>query len=113
MGSKCTLIAVEGDGPHLVGRDWLRRFRLDRHRIQNAQVSDSLNRELDILLTRFAEVFGKSKGPILPYLAKLQLKVQSKASILPSKVYAICLEGRNRGTVRPIRKGLRGKKCNI
>ena len=52
----CTLIVVEGDGPNLVGRDWFRRFRLDWHRIQNAQVSDSLNRGLDILLTRFAEV---------------------------------------------------------
>lgn len=72
------LIVVEGDGPNLVGRDWLRRFRLDWHRIQNVQVSDSLNRGLDILLTRFVEVFVKSKGPILPYVAKLQLKGPSK-----------------------------------
>ena len=25
----CTLIVVEGDGPNVVGRDWLRHFRLD------------------------------------------------------------------------------------
>ena len=74
----CTLIVVEGDGPNLVGRDWLRSFKLDWHRIQKVQVSDSLNRGLDTLLTRFVEVFEKSKSPIVPYLAKLHLKGQSK-----------------------------------
>ena len=76
----CTLIVEEGDGPNLVGRgrDWLRRFRLDWHRIQNVRVSDSLNRGLNTLLTRFVEVFEKSKGPIVPYLAKLRLKGQTK-----------------------------------
>ena len=45
----CTLIVVEGDGPNLVGRDWLRRFKLDWHRIQKVQVSESLNSGLDTL----------------------------------------------------------------
>ena len=74
----CTLIVVEGDGPSLVGRDWLRSFKLDWHRIKKVQVSDSLNSGLDTLLTRFVEVFEKSNGPIVPYLAKLHLKGQSK-----------------------------------
>ena len=42
------------------------------------QVSDSLNRGLNTLLTRFVELSEKSKGPIVPYLAKLHLKGQSK-----------------------------------
>eukprot|EP00731_Ephydatia_muelleri_P017950 Em0010g1048a len=57
----CTLIVVEGDGPNLVGRGWLRSFKLDWHRIQKVQVSDSLNRGLDTLLTRFVEVFEKNE----------------------------------------------------
>lgn len=63
------MIVVEGDGPDLVQSDWLRHSRLDWHHIQNVQVSDSFNRGLDTLLMRFADVFEKSKGPILPYLA--------------------------------------------
>ena len=54
------------DGPNLVGRDWLRRFKQDWHRIKKVQVCDSLNSGLDTLLTRFVEEFEKSKDPIVP-----------------------------------------------
>ena len=48
----CTLIVVEGDGSNLVGRVWLRSFKLDWHRIQKVQVSDSLNSGLNTQICR-------------------------------------------------------------
>jgi len=64
-----TLVFVKGDGPSLLGRNWLPYFQIDWNRIKLVQSQDSL----ECLLQEFNFVFHEELGTITPFKAKLSV----------------------------------------
>ena len=61
---------VSGDGPSLLGRNWLEQLRLDWHRIANV----SRNDQLEDLLTEYHEIFKDELGTVRNRQATFHLK---------------------------------------
>ena len=57
-----TLLVVKGDGPSLIGRDWLSKLRLDWSKIHHLRAAEGLNRILDKRAEVFKEELGTLKG---------------------------------------------------
>ena len=75
--SNLKLLVVQGSGPSLMGRDWLRVVRLDWRNV--ARVTSSvpsaanLASKVEALQDRYHEVFTETLGTITPFLAKLSV----------------------------------------
>ena len=67
-----TLIVVKGNGPSLLGRNWLNCIRLDWKRI--AAVTAVQDTNLQSLLERYANLFKEDLGTITSYQAKLRIR---------------------------------------
>ena len=66
---RLSLVVIKGAGPILLGRNWLKHFRLDWQDIKSVhshQVS-----QLTALLDKYSEVFTEELGTIKPFQAKL------------------------------------------
>lgn len=63
------LLVVAGDGPSLLGRDWLQHFKLNWHSIQYTATTDSLQNILD----KHSTVFGEDLGHIKDAPATIHL----------------------------------------
>ncbi len=68
--AKLSLYVVEGQGPSLMGRDWIRSIRLDWRSIGMA----SLSSKTEALLERYVEVFEEGLGPMNTFEASLSVK---------------------------------------
>ena len=66
---------VEGDGPSLLGREWLEKIRLDWSAICKV-VPD--NSKLDALLRKYQGVFEEGMGKMNTFTASLQMKPYAK-----------------------------------
>ena len=55
------LVVVDGDGPSLLGRDWLGRFRVDWGEVHELRLSPGT---LESLLAKHANLFGNELGTI-------------------------------------------------
>ena len=64
-----TLVIAKGAGPTLLGRDWMRAFRLDWNSIKT--VSCNQIAQLNELLDNYKDVFTDELGLIKPFQAKL------------------------------------------
>ena len=64
------LIVVDGDGPPLLGRNWLEQLKLNRHNIFHVSKADTLS---DIL-SRRKMVFNKRLGTIKGFKADIKLQ---------------------------------------
>ena len=75
-GQKKLLIVtvVDGDGPPLMGRDWLKHLRLDWHRIANINAAQN---QLEELLSECDEILQDELGTVKDYQANLLLKKES------------------------------------
>ena len=73
------LLVVQGSGPCLMGRDWLRVIRLDWRNIakMTAEPPKSSN-PVAALLDRYREVFSESLGTITPFHVKLSVTPDAK-----------------------------------
>ena len=71
-----TLYVVEGAGPTLVGRDWLRQIRLDWYSIGLLSKQQGQGR-LEDLLELYSAVFQEEVGVMNTFEAHLQLKPES------------------------------------
>ena len=73
-----TLVVVAGDGPSLLGRNWLKAMRLNWKRI--AAVRQDPSKTLDTLLEEYHEIFSDDLGTIQQFKAQLavQENVQPK-----------------------------------
>ena len=69
---KLPLIVVEGEGPSLLGRNWLKDIRLDWTTIARVGREESL--DIDTLLDTHKELFNEELGKIRSYQAKLQVR---------------------------------------
>ena len=65
------LVAVKGDGPSLLGRDWLGKLRLDWSELH--QIQSTAPGPLKELLDRHSEVFKDELGIIQGTTAKIQV----------------------------------------
>ena len=72
-----TLIVVKGDGPSLMGRNWLTQFQLDWPRLaayQTASVNACSATSGLPIVTKFPEVFGNGLGELRGQKAKIRVK---------------------------------------
>ena len=69
-----TLYVVKGQGPSLVGRDWLRQIRLDWKSIGMAALSS----KAEALVGKFPEVFEEGSGLMNTFQASLHLKPECR-----------------------------------
>ena len=76
------LLVVQGSGPCLMGRDWLRAIRLDWRNIAQVAAtppsSGDMFSQIKALQERYHEVFSKSLGTIMPFHAKLSVMPEAK-----------------------------------
>ena len=63
-----SLVVVRGNGPTLLGRNWLKHFVLDWNTIRSVQLEKD---ELLGLLNEYADVFTDKLGTIIPFKATL------------------------------------------
>ena len=70
--AKLVLVVVEGNGPSLLGRNWLKYLRLDWSQI--AQMHATRLKSLNSVLDEHKALFEDGLGTIEPYRATLQLK---------------------------------------
>lgn len=68
-----SLIVVEGDGPSLLGRDWLSALQLKWKTIARATV-ESAQKELAEMMDKHKEIFAEELGTIRKFQAKLRVK---------------------------------------
>ena len=66
-------VVVEGDGPSLIGRNWLTELRLDRR----AVYAISLSHSLEGILEQDKEIFQQGLGKIKGIEAKLYVDTQA------------------------------------
>ena len=69
---KLVLVVVEGNGPSLLGRNWLKYIRLDWHNIFTIRTAKM--KPLNTLLQRHQSLFSKELGEIRPFTATLHIK---------------------------------------
>ena len=74
QNAKLSLYVVEGQGPSLMGRDWIRQIRLDWKSIGMV----SLTSKTEALLDKYAEVFEEGLGTINTFEASLSVKPECK-----------------------------------
>jgi len=68
------LLVVQGSGPNLMGRDWLRVVKLDWRTIGKVAMSESsLEGRVAALQDKYQEVFSETLGTITPFQAKLNV----------------------------------------
>ena len=75
--SNLKLLIVQGSGPSLMGRDWLKVVRLDWRNIakvtSSVPTSADLTHQIAALQERYQKVFSESLGTISPFQAKLSV----------------------------------------
>lgn len=64
------LVVVQGEGPALLGRNWLNHLVLNWHDILHT----SLGGGVDLLVSKYSKVFSNTLGTMSQYYAKLHLK---------------------------------------
>ena len=81
------LLVVKGNGPNLMGRDWLARFKVDWHRIHQLQSSDKLND----LLTKFDSIFKDELGTVKEVKAHIKLNQNSQPKFHKARTVPMAL----------------------
>ncbi|XP_051962904.1 uncharacterized protein K02A2.6-like [Xyrauchen texanus] len=86
------LYVVTGNAAPLLGREWLRRIRLDWREIKTVRAVHQVNEgTFDSLLKRYAKVFREDLGTFSEYTATLSLKPGTQPRFFQARVvpYAI------------------------
>ncbi len=71
-----TLLVVKGEGPNLLGRNWLKAIQLDWRAIFRLQMSQQ--QELNGLLSRHGEVFKGELGTLVGTTTKIYVEPEAK-----------------------------------
>lgn len=69
QSQELNLVVVKGNGPTLLGRNWLKHFRLDWNGIKS--VISQQNNHLNVLLKEYQDLFTDELGTIKPFKARL------------------------------------------
>ena len=73
---RLSVVVIKGEGPSLLGRDWLMQLKLNWKSLAVNMVKQQT--QLESLLDRYSEVFKQTLGTITSYKAKLHLKEGAK-----------------------------------
>ena len=71
------LYVIKGQGPSLLGRDWLRHIQLDWKSIGMNSLT-TCHPIIEALLEKYSEVFQEGLGLMNTFKARLQLKAECK-----------------------------------
>ena len=82
-----TLIVVEGNGPSLLGRNWLAKIRLDWHEIK------SVRSAVDNLLSKYNELFRDELGTLSGITAELIVQPGAPAKFFKPRAVPYALRG--------------------
>ena len=74
QNAKLSLYVVEGQGPSLMRRDWIRQIRLDWKSIGMVSIAS----KTEALLDKYAEVFEEGLGRMNTFEASLSVKSECK-----------------------------------
>ena len=85
------LFVVRGDGPSLLGRDWLMQLRLDWKQVHVVRSNSS---QLDATLKRHSEVFKDELGTIRGIKAKIQIQADAQPRYYRPRVVPYALRGK-------------------
>ena len=72
----CNLCVIKGGGPSLLGKDWLKKIRMDWASIRSVQENDL---SLTSLLANYSEIFSTSHGVMTKHTTHLTIKPNSVA----------------------------------
>ena len=78
----CTLplLVIKGNGPSLLGRDWLKHFELDWKAIYTPQ-----RETLEVVLAQHKDVFQESLGTLNGYSAKIHVDASAKPKFFKAR----------------------------
>ena len=85
---KLNLVIVKGDGPTLMGRDWLQHIRLDWAQLNNLDAEHS---QLKEMLAKHSNLFQPGLGKISGTTAKLYLRQGAKPKFCRARTVPIAL----------------------
>ena len=91
QGGHLPLYVVEGDGPSLMGRDWLRQVRLDWKSIGVASMGGSPSK-VEALLDKYSEVFKEGLGKMRTFEASLHLQPGSRPKFFKARPVPFALK---------------------
>jgi len=70
------ILVVKGEGPNLIGRNWLKAIQLDWRAIFRLEIEQQ--QELKALLSKFGEVFKGELGTLVGATAKIYVDLEAK-----------------------------------
>ena len=89
------LLVVQGSGPSLMGRDWLKVVKLDWRTIGRVALSESsLESRVTALQDKYQEVFSETLGTITPFQAKLSVTKDAKPKFFKPRSIPFALRER-------------------
>ena len=86
------LYVVEGNGPSLVGRDWLGKFRLNWKSLGIGMVSCVGVSSVDLVLQKYEDVFVEDVSEIKGFKAKLRVKANAVPRFLRARPIPFALK---------------------
>ena len=91
QGGHLPSYVVEGEGPSLMGRDWLRQVRLDWKSIGVASMGGSPSK-VEVLLDKYSEVFKDGLGKMRTFEASLHLQPGSRPKFFKARPVPFALK---------------------
>ena len=85
------LLVVEGSGPSLMGRDWLKIINLDWKGIRKVSSQD-LETQVTNIQNKYKDVFTEALGTITPFFAKLNVSSDAKPKFFRPQLVPFALK---------------------
>ena len=89
---KQTLVVVTGDGPPLLGRNWLKSMWLNWKKIAAVTLQQDPKKKLDTLLEEYHKIFSDDLGIIQQFKAQLAIKENVKPKFFKLRSVPIAIK---------------------
>ena len=105
---KLSLLIVDGDGPNLLGRDWLRKLRVNWSQLNQIRHNEELQSILDNHRSVFKEDLGHIRGtrasiPVDPMASPRFFRARTVPFALREKVEQEIIRLQELGVIEPVR----------
>ena len=87
------LIVVAGDGPSLMGRNWLQHIQLDWKNIKAIAMDGDTADTLKALLNKHDRIFKDELGTIRPFQAKLKVNPEAQPRFCKPRPVPFAIKG--------------------